>query len=489
MDIYGIIIVSFLKGKANYYFVGDRMNTEQERRKLLGEEAVGKLLFKFSLPAITGMIVNALYNVVDRIFIGKGVGELAIGGIFITMPLSLILMAFSMLIGIGGNTLVSIKLGQSKKEEADKVAGNSFVLLALISLSISIIGLIFLKPLLNLFGASPSNYQYAYDYMKIILIGAPLQAIGFGMNNFIRGEGSPTIAMKTMLIGAITNTVLDPIFIFIFNMGVKGAALATIISQGLSAAWVLMYFFTGKSMLTVKKEYLKLKTSIIKDILAIGVSPFSMQLAGSMVTVLLNNSLKTYGGELANSSMAVINSIAMLVMMPVFGINQGSQPIIGFNYGAKSYDRVKETLKYAAIAATSITTLGFILTQFFPVLLYKLFISAEGNIAEISRIGVPGMRIYLAMFPIIGFQVVSANYFQATGKPKHAMLLSLSRQVLILIPALLILPRIFGLTGVWLAGPIADFISSVITGFFVIRSVRNLGNEVNPIINKTIEEN
>ncbi len=313
------------------------MNRENERRKLLGEEPIGKLLVKFSLPAITGMIVNALYNIVDRIFIGKGVGELAIGGLFISSPISLIIMAFGMLIGIGGNTLVSIKLGQDRKEEAEKVTGNSFVLLILISLCISVFGLIFLKPLLNVFGASPSNYQYAYDYMKIILIGAPLQAIGFGMNNFIRGEGSPTIAMKTMLIGAISNTILDPIFIFWFNMGVEGAALATIISQGLSALWVMRYFFGGKSMLNIKKEYLKLKLELAKDIVLIGLGPFSMQIAGSMVTVLLNNSLKNYGGDLANSSMAVINSVAMMVMMPVFGINQGSQPIIGFNYGAQKY--------------------------------------------------------------------------------------------------------------------------------------------------------
>lgn len=465
------------------------MNKENERRKLLGEEPVGKLLIKFSLPAITGMIVNALYNVVDRIFIGKGVGELAIGGIFISLPISLIIMAFSMLIGIGGNTLVSIKLGQNRKEEADKVAGNSFVLLVLISLCISIFGLIFLKPLLNVFGASNSNFQYAYDYMKIILIGAPLQAIGFGMNNFIRGEGNPTIAMKTMLIGAISNTILDPIFIFWFDMGVEGAALATIISQGLSAIWVMRYFFGGKSMLNVKKEYLKLKLDIVKNIVLIGLGPFSMQLAGSMVTVLLNNSLKTHGGDLANSSMAVINSIAMMVMMPVFGINQGSQPIIGFNYGAQKYERVKETLKYAAIAATTITTIGFLLTQFFPVQLYKLFISKGGNIAEILKIGVPGMRIYLSMFPIIGFQVVSSNYFQATGKPKHAMLLSLSRQVLVLIPALIILPKIYGLTGVWLAGPIADLTASIITAYFVIRSVKHLGNEDNRRFNDIIEEN
>ncbi|MCQ4923272.1 MATE family efflux transporter [Tissierella carlieri] len=465
------------------------MNRENERRKLLGEEPIGKLLVKFSLPAITGMIVNALYNIVDRIFIGKGVGELAIGGLFISSPISLIIMAFGMLIGIGGNTLVSIKLGQDRKEEAEKVTGNSFVLLILISLCISVFGLIFLKPLLNVFGASPSNYQYAYDYMKIILIGAPLQAIGFGMNNFIRGEGSPTIAMKTMLIGAISNTILDPIFIFWFNMGVEGAALATIISQGLSALWVMRYFFGGKSMLNIKKEYLKLKLEIAKDIVLIGLGPFSMQIAGSMVTVLLNNSLKNYGGDLANSSMAVINSVAMMVMMPVFGINQGSQPIIGFNYGAQKYDRVKETLKYATIAATAITTMGFLLTQLFPAQLYQLFISKEGNITEILKIGIPGMRIYLAMFPIVGFQVVSSNYFQATGRPKHAMLLSLSRQVLVLIPALIILPKIYGLTGVWLAGPISDLIASIITVYFVIKSVKNLVDEKDPKFNNIIEEN
>ena len=465
------------------------MNKENERRKLLGEEPIGKLLVKFSLPAITGMIVNALYNIVDRIFIGKGVGELAIGGLFISSPISLIIMAFGMLIGIGGNTLVSIKLGQDRKEEAEKVTGNSFVLLILISLCISVFGLIFLKPLLNVFGASPSNYQYAYDYMKIILIGAPLQAIGFGMNNFIRGEGSPTIAMKTMLIGAISNTILDPIFIFWFNMGCRRCRSCNYYFSRFISYMGYEIFLGGKSMLNIKKEYLKLKLEIAKDIVLIGLGPFSMQIAGSMVTVLLNNSLKNYGGDLANSSMAVINSVAMMVMMPVFGINQGSQPIIGFNYGAQKYDRVKETLKYATIAATVITTIGFLLTQLFPAQLYQLFISKEGNITEILKIGIPGMRIYLAMFPIVGLQVVSSNYFQATGRPKHAMLLSLSRQVLVLIPALIILPKIYGLTGVWLAGPISDLIASIITAYFVIKSVKNLGNEKNPKFNNIIEEN
>lgn len=465
------------------------MNKENERAKLLSEESIGKLLLQFSVPAIIGMLVNALYNIVDRIFIGRGVNQLAIGGIFVGMPISLILMAFSMLIGIGGNTLVSIRLGQNRKEDAEKITGNSVVLLLLISTVISIVGLMFLEPLLKSFGASESNLQYAIDYMRIILYGAPFQALGFGMNNFIRGEGSPKIAMMTMLIGAILNTILDPIFIFGFNMGVKGAALATIISQAVSAIWVMKYFFGGNSMLKIKKEYLKLKSSIIKEIVSIGFAPFSMQLAASMVTILLNNNLKNYGGGLATSSMGVIQSISMLILMPMFGINQGAQPIIGFNYGAKHYDRVKETLKLAIIAATAIGIAGFAFTQLLPVTLFKLFIGSEGNIDEVVRMGVPGMRIYLAMLPIIGFQVVSANYFQAIGKPKHAMFLSLSRQVLVIIPVLIILPKFLELTGVWLAGPISDIIASVITAYFVIKDLKTLGIENNPKLNNIIREN
>ena len=349
------------------------MNKEQARAKLLSEESIGKLLLQFSIPAIIGMLVNALYNIVDRIFIGRGVNQLAIGGIFVGMPISLILMAFSMLIGIGGNTLVSIRLGQNRKEDAEKIAGNSIVLLLLISTVISIFGLIFLEPLLKSFGASDSNLQYSIDYMRIILYGAPFQALGFGMNNFIRGEGNPKIAMMTMLIGAILNTILDPIFIFVFDMGVKGAALATIISQLVSAIWVMKYFIGESSMLKIKKQYLKLKISIIKEIVSIGFAPFSMQLAASMVTILLNNNLKNYGGGLATSSMGVIQSISMLILMPMFGINQGAQPIIGFNYGAQHYDRVKKTLKLAIVAATCLGIAGFFLTQALPVTLFKLF--------------------------------------------------------------------------------------------------------------------
>lgn len=299
-----------------------------------------------------------------------------------------------------------------------------------------------------------------------------MQIIGFGMNNFIRGEGNPKTAMGTMLIGAILNTILDPIFIFYFNMGIKGAALATIISQGASAIWVLHYFLGGKSLLKIRKENLKLKKDIVKEIISIGLAPFSMQIASSMVNVLLNNSLKKYGGDIAISSMGVINSITMLVLMPIFGINQGAQPIIGYNYGAKHYDRVKETLKLAILSATVIVTIGFIFAQTIPEKLISLFIK---NDKELIEVAVKGLRIDFAMFPIIGFQIVSSNYFQATGKPRQAMFLSLSRQVLMLIPALIILPKFFQLTGVWLALPVSDITSSILTAIFLIKDIKNIG--------------
>lgn len=464
------------------------MDQHEDRAKRLGEGSVGKLLLSFSIPAIIGMLVNALYNVVDRIFIGRGVSGTAIGALYVGMPISLILMAFGMLIGIGGNTLVSIRLGQNRKEDADRIAGNSVVLLAVISIVIAALGLIFLEPLLKILGASASNIQYAMDYLRIILIGAPFQAIGFGMNNFIRGEGNPKTAMITMLIGALLNTILDPIFIFVFKMGVQGAALATIISQAVSAIWVMSYFLSGRSILTIKKEYLRLKWPIFKEIVSIGFSPFSMQLAASMVTILLNNNLQKYGGDLATSSMGVIQSVSMMILMPMFGINQGAQPIIGFNYGAEKYDRVKRTLGFAIIGASVFGILGFIATQFFTKSIVQLFISDVGDLDEILRIAIPGMKIYLMMLPIIGFQVMSSSFFQAIGKPKHSAFLSLSRQVIVLIPALMILPNFYGLQGIWMAGPIADTIASILTAILLFIFLKQLNViEEKQKLNKVME--
>lgn len=445
----------------------------EDRQEQLRSEKIGTLLLKFSIPAIVGMLVNALYNIVDRIFIGQGVNALAITGIGLVFPIMTVMMAFGMLIGIGSTALISIRLGEKRQDEAEHILGNAFTLLVIVSLAITVLGLIFIDPLLVIFGASPDTIGYAKDYIVIILYGAIFNALGFGLNNIIRAEGNPKAAMLTMLLGAIINTILDPIFIFVFNMGVKGAAYATIIGQLANTIYVLSYFNSKKSILKIHRKHMKPSKEIVMGIFAIGMSPFAMQLAASVVQLLSNNALKAHGGDLAIGAMSIISSAVMIFFMPIFGINQGAQPIIGYNYGAKQYDRVKHTLKLAVGAATMISLIGFITVQVFPQGIIRIF----NNDPELIRIGSSGIRVYLAMMPIIGFQIVSANYFQAIGKAKISMFLSLLRQVTLLIPLLLILPPIFGLTGVWLSAPTADFISSIITGIFVWRDMRKLDED------------
>ncbi|GAU75833.1 MATE family efflux transporter [Fusibacter sp. 3D3] len=435
----------------------------------LKTEPIGKLLLKFSIPAIVGMMVNALYNVVDRIYIGW-IGPLAMTGIGLNLPFMTLLMAFSMLIGIGGAAIISIRLGEGNHDGAEKILGNAFTLLILIMAVVGIIGLSFKTPLLYLFGASDDTIGFANAYITIILFGAIFQGLGFGLNNIIRAEGNPKIAMYTMLLGAIANIVLDPIFIFVFKMGIAGAALATILSQLISAIWVLYHFLSGRSKLVLKRQNLKLDFAIIKSIFSIGMSPFFMQVAASIVTIVSNNALKNTGGDIAIGAMTVINAIVIVFLMPIFGLNQGSQPIIGFNYGAKQYDRVKQTLKLAIYAATAICLVAFIATQFFTVYLIQIF----NRDPELVSVATSGMKIFLCMVPFIGFQVISSNYFQAVGKAPKAMFLSLLRQVIILIPMLVIMPRFFGLTGVWMAGPIADLSATVVTAIFIFNELSHL---------------
>jgi len=445
-----------------------------DRSKQLGEEKISKLLLKFSIPAIIGMVVNALYNFVDRIFIGNGVGSLGIAGITISFPLMLIVFAFAMLIGFGATSLISIKLGENKKEEAELIMGNGLVLLIFISATISGLGLIFIDPLLQIFGASATVLPYARDYLTIILWGTVFMTVSFGMNNFIRAEGNPKIAMFTMLIGAILNIILDPIFIFVFNWGIKGAALATIIAQMVSTTWVLSYFLSGKSTLNLRSQNLKLQFPTAKKIAAIGSAPFAMQLAASLLNVIMNNSLNFYGGDVAVAGVGIINSILTLNLMPIFGINQGAQPIIGFNYGAQKFDRVKEGLKLAIIAATLVVTLGFLATRLFPQQFIALF---NRDDPELIAFGAEAIRIFFFFLPIIGFQIVSASYFQAVGKPKKAMFLTLSRQVLLFIPLLLILPRFLGLKGILYAAPISDIGSSLLTGLWLLMEIKSLNKQ------------
>ncbi|MBX7310487.1 MATE family efflux transporter [Clostridium chauvoei] len=444
------------------------------RQERLGEEKISKLLITFSVPAIIGMLVNTLYNIVDRMFIGHipEVGQLAITGVGVTMPIATIILGFGLLLGVGTSARVSLNLGRGHKDDAEKLIGNSLALSIIISIVIVIIGLMFSNKLLRVFGASDSTIGYAQDYINIIYFGTIFNLMGFSLNHSIRSDGNPRIEMFSMLIGAITNIVLDPIFIFGLNLGVKGAAIATVISQLVSCIWVISYFTTGKSYIKLRKENLKLEKRIVLAIVTIGMSPFSMQIAQSMVQVIANNSLRIYGGDLAIGSMAIIASITMIFAMPIIGLNQGAQPIIGYNYGAKKYHRVKETVTYGTIIATIIMIIGFLLVELFPHILISMF-NKDPKLVDIAT---NGLRIYLCMIPFIGFQIVSSSYFQAIGKAKVSMFLSLLRQVILLIPFMIILPRVFNpaLNGIWIAGAASDLLSAIITGILFYTSVRKL---------------
>ena len=443
------------------------------------ENSVWSLLLKFSIPAIVGMLVNALYTVVDRFFIGKmpDVGAVALSGVGAAFPVTVVIMSFAMLVGIGAGSRISIALGEGNEERAAKILGNSFLLNIIFSLILSVLGLMFYKPILVAFGATANTLQYAEDYIVIIISGIVFTNTAFAMNNCIRGLGFPKIGMMTLLLGAITNIILDPIFIFGLGLGVKGAGYATVIAQVVSAAWTI-YFLTGKKVnIPLKLKNMKLDFTIMINIFSIGVSPFAMQLAAALIQILFNNSLNTHAGELGIGVFSSINSIIMLFFMPIFGINQGAQPIIGYYYGAKDYAKVRQTYILAAISATVLATVGFLACQFAPAALLGIFNKDK----DFLDLGVYGIRIFTAMLPIVGFQIVSSNLFQAIGEASTAMLLSLSRQVIMLIPLILILPKIYGTFGIWVSTPIADILSSMLTVFFVVKIFRKLSKmEVQP---------
>ena len=439
----------------------------------LGINPVGRLLLSFSLPAIIAMIANALYSVVDSIFVGRGVGSLALTAVTIAFPIMIMLMAFGMLIGIGATALISIKLGQQKRDEAEKILGNAFSAIIIMGLVISGSMLYFLDPILIFLGATPDVFDYAKQFITVILIGSVFQFISFGMNNIIRAEGNPVISMATMLFSAGLNTLLNPIFIFVFHWGIRGSALATITTQILVSAYIIYHFTLGRSNLKIHLRHMRIEGQVLLRIVAIGLSPFLLQMAASVTSFLFNNYLLVYGGEMAVAAMGVISRTTMMILMPIFGINQGAQPIIGYNYGAGKYDRVKRTLFLAAIAASTICVLGFAIIQLFGLQIIQLF----NNDAEMIRIGARGIRIYLIMLPIVGVQIIITNYFQAIGKASKAILLSLTRQVLFLIPLIIILPQFFKLDGIWMAGPISDFMAFLVAGMLLYREFKHLDDK------------
>lgn len=439
-------------------------------QELLGTEKIWKLLIKYSIPAIIGMLVTSLYNTVDRVFIGSipGVGSLAIAGLGVTMPVFTLILAFGMLIAMGATTNISINLGEGKKEEAEKILGNALILSIIVSIVVSVIGLIFIDEILMAFGASTDTLYYAKEYMSVILSGTVFSLVGFTLNNAIRADGNPKMAAKTMVVGCVLNLILDPVFIFVFDLGIRGAATATVICQIITAIWVLHYFTKGNSNLKLRVNNFKLEKNIVKIIVVLGASAFAFELSMSLVQVLSNNALKFYGGDLAVGAMTAVTSISLMFMMPIFGINQGVQSIIGYNYGAKKYDRSKQALVLSIVVATIILVIGFVVIQIFP----RFFVGIFNKDKELMDIGVQGIRIYLSTLPIIGISIVGPVYFQSIGKAKYSMVLILLRQFILLAPLILILPKFFGLSGVWLAQPVSDIISAIVIILILIKDFR-----------------
>ncbi|MFA5047205.1 MAG: MATE family efflux transporter [Paludibacter sp.] len=434
----------------------------------LATKNIGRLIWEYSLPAIVGTVVMALYNIVDRIFIGQGVGPLAISGLALTFPFMILLMAFGMLVGAGAATRISITLGENNKEKAEKILANALLLTFIISGTIVVLSFIFMHDLLRLFGGTEKTIQYAEDYMRIIIPGGILSALNFGFNNIMRASGYPTKAMYTMVVCALINVILDPIFIFVFHWGIQGAAIATNISYLVGTIWVLWHFMLPNSIIKFYRKNFRLEKDIVMSIISIGMSPFSMQLAASFIFILINTTLLQYGGDLAIGAFGIINSINTLIIMIIIGLNQGTQPIIGYNFGAGLYHRMFKTLKIAVVVATGISTFGYIIGTFYPDVLSALFTRDTG----LRSIASKALQISIAVYPIIGFQIVVTNFFQSIGKANISIFLSLTRQFLFLVPGLIILPPIFGLTGAWAAMPVSDGLATIVSATTILYFIR-----------------
>ena len=444
----------------------------------LGEGSVGKLLLSLALPAIVAQLVNVLYNIVDRIFIGRMAnGEIAMAGVGVAFPIIMIISAFSSLIGMGGAPLAAIKMGEKDNDGAEKIISNSFSTLIIIGILCTITFLIFKERILWAFGASEATIGYAIDYLTIYLFGTVFVQIALGMNSFINTQGFAKIGMITVVIGAIINIVLDPIFIFTFNLGVKGAALATILSQFVSAIWVLTFLFGKKSILKIRKKYLAPKLNVLLPITALGVSPFIMQATESAVLISLNNKLQMYGGDLAVGSMTIMSSIMQIVTLPMLGLSQGAQPIISYNFGAKNIDRVKKTFKLLLTSCLIYTFTMWGALMIFP----EFFVGIFNNKPELVEITSWSMRIFFAGVIIFGAQIACQQTFLALGQAKISLFMALLRKVVLLVPLIFILPTLVNsenkLAAVLWAEPISDVIAALTTSIvFIIFYKRTFGN-------------
>ena len=429
----------------------------------LGSENIRKLLMRYAIPAIVAMTAASLYNMMDSIFIGHGVGSLGIAGLAVTFPFINLAAAFGSLVGVGASAVVSMKMGQKDLKSAEAVLGNVILMNIVIGSLFMAICLIFLNPILYFFGASEATLPYARDYMKIILYGNIITHVYMGLNEVMRASGYPQRAMAATLFAVAINGVLNALFIFVFDMGIQGAALGTIVAQLLALIGVIFHFCSSKSFIRFKRGIFHIKRHIIGAMLAIGLAPFLMNLCSCLVVLLINNGLKTLGGDMYVGAFGIINRISFLFFMIVMGFNQGMQPIVGYNFGAKQYDRVIRTLKYTIFCAVGTTTLGFLLCQLFPRTIIYMF-TTDADLINISE---HGLRLIVAMLPIVGFQMVTTSFFQSIGMAKKAIFLSLTRQLIFLVPCLMILPQIWGTNGIWGSIPVADFAAAITSGLML----------------------
>ena len=414
----------------------------------LGTQPIGKLLTQYAVPAIIAMTASSLYNMIDSIFIGHGVGAMAISGLAITFPLMNLAAAFGSLVGVGASTLVSVKLGQKDYTTAQHILGNVVSLNVLIGIGFTILSLLFLEPILYFFGASEATIPYARDYMIVILLGNVVTHMYLGLNSVLRAAGYPQKAMFATIMTVVINTILAPIFIFVFHWGIQGVALATVLAQIIALTWQIKLFCRKNELLRLKKGIYRLQSHLVQNIIGIGLAPFFMNIAACMIVILINKGLKLYDGD----------------VMIVMGLNQGMQPIAGYNYGARQYGRVNQVMKITVIAATIVTTTGFLVGELIPELVAKAFTTDQTLIDLSAR----GLRITVMFFPIM----VTSNFFQSIGMAKKAIILSLSRQVMILIPLLLILPLFWGADGIWFSMPISDLAASIIAAIMLYRQFK-----------------
>ena len=434
----------------------------------LGTERIPKLLKQYAVPAIIAMTASSLYNMVDAIFIGHGVGPYAISGLALTFPFMNLAAAFGTLVGVGASTMASMLLGQKNYDIARKVLGNVVVLNFIIGLLFTIVALVFLDPILYFFGASENTISYAREYMQIILAGNVITHVYFGLNSLLRSAGHPKKAMAATIMTVLLNAVLDPLFIFTFDMGIRGAAVATILAQIVALILVVVWFCDKRELIHFERGIFRLEKRIVKDSIVIGLAPFLMNFVACFVVILINMRLKTYGGDLAIGAYGIVNRISFVFIMIVSGLTQGMQPIAGYNYGARQMSRVYEVLKKTLLYGTVVLTAGFLIGELCPGLVVSIFTDDP----ELKEKSIKGMRLVVGMFPLVSLSMVIGNFFQSIGKPKQAIFLSLSRQLIFLIPSLWLLPLFFDIAGVWVSFMVSDFLASVVAVILLLNFIR-----------------